>query len=63
MRSLNDFDADSANVMIGGACDKQITEEDKHKKTEELKKKKEYLNWCYELVKARKEGNKEAEKD
>ena len=63
MRSLNDYDADSANVMIGGACDKQITEEDKAKKAEELRKKKEYLNWCYELVKARKEGNKEAEKE
>ena len=62
MRVLNDYDEESPNLMMGGSCDKQITDEDKAKKAEELRKKKEYLNWCYELVKARKEGNKEAEK-
>jgi hypothetical protein len=64
MRVLNRYDEEStANVMMGGACDKKSTTEDKSgEKEEELRKKKEYLNWCYELVNARKEGNKEDEK-
>jgi hypothetical protein len=64
MRVLNYYDEESATkTMTGGACGKKTTDDDKSaEKAEELRKKKEYLNWCYELVNARKEGDNEKEK-